>query len=406
MNVHLYLDKPQLEKSVVMLNLAFDGYRVKVSARKSVDTKLWDSRHECIKRSATHCSELNSYLSNLKSFATNVYYEKKAIGEKVTRDYIKTKLKQFFSNPNIDRNSPDFVTLYMNFIDERVESKIYKPSTISSYRIALKHLRDFLKVKNKKLYLEDIGIEFYNEFVRYLTVDLEMMENTWNGIIKPLKTFMNDALRKGLTSNTRFANEIKTYVKEGDSVALTEEDLGKLEKSQMPSRFLKDIKNLFLILVYTGMRISDLKNSKNENIDMNNGIITVNTLKTSEKVLIPIHSRLREILMEYELEGLPKNSIKYINRAIKKVGRIAGIDEPIEIVRNYGARRVEETKPKYEMLSSHTGRRTFITLSLKRGALPEDVMKISGHKNRDCFQKYVRISQNEPLNNIRNIWEK
>ena len=58
------------------------------------------------------------------------------------------------------------------------------------------------------------------------------------------------------------------------------------------------------------------------------------------------------------------------------------------------------------MVSSHTGRRTFVTISLKKGLIPEIVMKVSGHKSRESFERYVNITQQEAINKIKQVWDK
>lgn len=85
---------------------------------------------------------------------------------------------------------------------------------------------------------------------------------------------------------------------------------------------------------------------------------------------------------------------------------MAGIDENITIHTYEGNRKVGQTMPKYELVSSHCGSRTFCTLSLEQGMRPETVMKFSGHKTLLSFQKYIKIPMNVYKREMMEAWSK
>ena len=88
------------------------------------------------------------------------------------------------------------------------------------------------------------------------------------------------------------------------------------------------------------------------------------TQKTKDLIEIPLNDFALEILNKYFDKGLalPTISKEYSNKYLKELGRMANISELITITRYIGAERVEETKPKYELISNHMSRRTFVTL--------------------------------------------
>lgn len=58
-------------------------------------------------------------------------------------------------------------------------------------------------------------------------------------------------------------------------------------------------------------------------------------------------------------------------------------------------------KARWEMVSLHTARRTFITNVYLSGKFSvEFMMKLSGHKKYDTFKKYVRLSLDEYADDI------
>ena len=83
---------------------------------------------------------------------------------------------------------------------------------------------------------------------------------------------------------------------------------------------------------------------------------------------------------------------------------MAEIDTLIPTKSRNGKEKLEIMIPKYELISSHTARRTYITISLKLGVPPEMIMKITGHKDRVSFQKYVRFDLEESKKALRDVW--
>ena len=77
--------------------------------------------------------------------------------------------------------------------------------------------------------------------------------------------------------------------------------------------------------------------------------------------------------------------------ANERFAKIAGLDEPQRIVYFVGNQRYEEVHPKYEVLTSHCGRRTFIVNSLVLGIPAEVVMKWTGHNDYKSMKPYIRI---------------
>ena len=71
----------------------------------------------------------------------------------------------------------------------------------------------------------------------------------------------------------------------------------------------------------------------------------------------------------------------------------AGINDPVEIVRFKGSERVPIIYPKHQLISMHTGRKTFVTLSLEKGMSAEEVMAITGHSDYKSFKRYVKITE-------------
>ena len=80
-----------------------------------------------------------------------------------------------------------------------------------------------------------------------------------------------------------------------------------------------------------------------------------------------------------------------MNDHLKIMGSVIGIDDPIRIVYFIGNNRYEEVYPKYELLTTHCGRRTFIVNALFLGIAAEVVMSWTGHSDYESMKPYVAI---------------
>jgi integrase len=99
-------------------------------------------------------------------------------------------------------------------------------------------------------------------------------------------------------TNTKFMDAFKVPWKDAQTVSLTEKELDALMNVELDER-LDNVRNLFVIQILTGLRYSDLKNLKPENIDLENEIIKISMIKTEDSVIIPISTKLRGYLKKY-----------------------------------------------------------------------------------------------------------
>ena len=114
-----------------------------------------------------------------------------------------------------------------------------------------------------------------------------------------------------------------------------------------------------------------------------------------------MHWQVKEILKKYS-GYFPKIYEQKLNKRIKKVGKLAGIDESVSIYETKGRLKVKKRVPKYELIKTHTARRTGCTLMYKAGIPTIDIMKVSGHKTEREFLKYIKVSKKETAISLSN----
>ena len=128
-------------------------------------------------------------------------------------------------------------------------------------------------------------------------------------------------------------------------------------------------------------------------------------VKTGQPLDIPLSAISSFILARYEglIKPLPEMSNQKLNDYIKVLGQLAGINTPLEKIREYGSNSKSITKPKWQWLSSHTARKTFSSLTLEKGGAAQNVMSLTGHKKFASFKRYMNISRTEKQKTM-NLW--
>jgi len=262
-------------------------------------------------------------------------------------------------------------------------------------------LCEFEAWRGKRIEFKNIDLDFYFETQKYFLHEKQYSNNYFGHIIKVLKVFLNDATERGYNKNLTFrSKKFKRIKEETDSIYLTREEIDRIYHLNLSNqdKSLDEARDLFIIGCFTGLRFSDMsKLHSNHFIDKQ--YIHIKTKKTNETVIIPLHSYVKVIRGKYSREsdkGLPKAfSNPAMNKFIKELGKLAGIDQAITVTRTKGGQRYEVTKPKYEFIVTHTARRSFATNAFLAEIPSISIMKITGHKTERAFMSYIKISQED-----------
>lgn len=246
----------------------------------------------------------------------------------------------------------------------------------------------------KKLDFNNITIDFYHDFVRFLS-DEGYGRGTMGRFIKELKMFMKKSLEDGLHDNRQFEfSSFKGLRKESFSVYLTKSELDKIYNLDLPKGSEIDIaRDCFMVLCETALRISDYSKVDVSIRKSEDGtkLIYITQSKTGGQVVIPCSARLEEILNKYN-DKLPRLPDQYINKQIKIVARMCGIDEMQRWPEEQYGKRFEKTAHKWELITCHTGRRTACSLMYLAGIPTISIMQISGHKTERIFLNYIKVT--------------
>jgi integrase len=186
-------------------------------------------------------------------------------------------------------------------------------------------------------------------------------------------------------------------------MTLTAAEVAALEQLALPAGgYLDNARQLFLLACYTGLRFSDLVSIKAEHFL--GQVLRMTTQKTRETVTIPLRAEALTIVEQLLAGKVRPITNQKLNDYLKELGQLAAITAPVEVIRFRGGVRESTTVAKWERMGCHTGRRTFVTLSLERGLRPETIMKVTGHRGWKSFQRYVNVTSDTVEREFRLSW--
>jgi integrase len=344
---------------------------------------------------------LNTQLTKEGKFSIELLKE----SFKTYLDELNNRKKENTTGANTSFNSlSSFATHYVETI-----KSVKKNNTVLHNKQTLNLLNEFETSKRKKITFDRVNLDFYNDFIDFLTTNKRYSPNTIGKHIANIKLFMNEATERGF--NTKLDYKSKRFKVTGEtveSIYLTEDELIRVyDHDFSKNKRLDQTRDLFIIGCFTGLRFSDFSQLKIENI--NEDAIKVKTQKTGQTVVIPIHWTVKNILEKYEQTsiGLPRPlSNQKMNEYLKEIGAIVGINSEVLIDNTKGGLRVQKTVCKYDLITTHTARRSFATNLFKSGFSSIGIMKITGHKTEKSFMKYIKISNEENSDLLRLHWSK
>ncbi len=309
----------------------------------------------------------------------------------------KAKSKLLTLNEYVDQFIKEIQTGDRTYINYRGEHIRYSHGTIKTYKGFKVQFDLYQKSKRKKLDFDDINIDVYNDLIKFFSKK-DYTTNSIGKLIKTLKTILRAAHEEKLHSNTEYQRKgFKTLKTDVTEVYLNEKEIERLFKLKLSKdKKLDLVRDVFLVGCYTGLRFSDYSRIRPIHINGKEGVrvIEIITKKTGDKVIIPIRPELEQILSKYNYE-LPKTYEQLVNRNIKIICEMAKINEGIEIEKLKKGLTVKLEVPKYEMVKTHTARRSAATLMYKANIPTIDIMKITGHRSEKNLLKYIKVTKEE-----------
>ena len=280
-------------------------------------------------------------LDDLKAYIISEYNKSYLIGELVTKQWLDNKVNKFNNRPTHENDESVF---FIPFIDKYIEDSKTRINpdtglpinirTIRKYNTTSTRLKEFETKHNIKLKHIDIGLDFFTNFVSFLSIDGKYSKTTINKYISQVKMFCNEIKIKGYNYNPEYESR-RFYIKRGKTLDtyLNKDEINKIFELNIENQRQDKIRDLFIIGLWTGLRVSDFSEIERLKI-VDNNILISSTVKTEAPVKIPIHPQIKRTLNKRsgnlpEFDLTPKSLENVFNKEIKVICKNAGIDEEI-----------------------------------------------------------------------------
>lgn len=388
------------ENVPIRMAISYGGKRLMLNAGYRIDTAKWNEDKQRSKNNTTHsggttATEINNKLNTLEN-GINEYFKACEV-KKVTPTLAEVKAVFDRITKNKKENKETFFTAFDRFTLTVGRESDWDEDTYIKFGVIKRHLEGF----DKNLSFESLNADRMIDYLNHLRTKRDLRNTT---IVKNLG-FLKWFLRWGAKNNYPvnqgalvFTPKLKgTDGKIKKVIFLSLDELTHLYRFEIPvtKEYLDRVRDVFVFCCFSGLRYSDVYNLKKS--DDRGSYIEFVTQKTSESLKIETNKYSRAILDKYKDtpfrgdKALPVISNQKMNDYIKELGELAGIDTPESIVYYKGNRRIEETYPKYALLSTHCARKTFVTNLIYLGVSDHVIRQWTGHRDHKSFDVYHKI---------------
>lgn len=400
------------ENVPIRMRVNFASKRIEFTTGYRIDAAKWDADKQRVKNGCSN--KLKQSASEINASLLEYYTEIQSIFKRFeVEDVIPTpeQIKEAFNalhKPVSEEPKPkkealpcDFFQVFDDFVEDCGRQNNWTDSTFEKFAAVKNHLTNFR---------EGLTFEFFderglNDYVGYLRDVKEMRNSTIGKQLSFLKWFLRWAYKKSVHQNNAY-DSYKPKLKSTQKkiIFLTWNELNHLREFKIPSnkQALERVRDVFLFQCFTGLRYSDVFNLRRS--DIKGDHIEVTTVKTSDSLIIELNNHSKAILDKYKdvaFENdkvLPVITNQKMNDYLKELAEMAGIDEPVCQTYYKGNERIDDVTPKYALLGTHAGRRTFICNALALGIPPQVVMKWTGHSDYKAMKPYIDIADDIKAN--------
>lgn len=337
-------------------------------------------------------------LSDLETYLIDSFENEVDKNRPQQKQWLTDTIENFFIK---DKEQPTKLTKYIDFYIEARKNDI-KKHLIFKFSILKKRILELETEQKRQYEISEVNESFKNLFIDFYTKN-NYSQNYIKKQFSFLKQVCNHAKYNGLEVSPQL-DKLRIKGEKTPKIYLTLAELEQIEQTNFKSDELKATRDWLLISCYCGQRVSDFLRFTPEMIRTENGkhLIEFTQQKTDKKMTIPLHKKILDII-ESNGGKFPKRLLnqKY-NNYLKEVCKIAEVNEPIEGRKliNLGTekkpvyRYKTDVYPKYELISSHVGRRSFATNFY--GKIPTTfLIYITGHSTEAMFLNYIGKSNKD-----------
>ncbi|MFM7106034.1 MAG: phage integrase SAM-like domain-containing protein [Flavobacteriales bacterium] len=364
-----------------------------------VPVNKWNSEQGSIKNAKTaEMKELMVTMSNLKLRIEEAYLQADRNNIRVDKQWLMNVVSP---QKTVEDNSlPITLVEYFDYYISIKRSSAAKQS-VKKWSSVRQKIKAFEKSQKRVVLLKEVNEKFRIDFEDFCKRKQKLSANYFERVLTFIKTICKHAAQNNIDISPQL-HGLKAKKEAVHKIFLTREEIERLHVAHMPNEELENSKDWLVISCNTAQRISDFmhfqKSDLIELFDGNKAIqaIKIKQQKTGKLLEIPVFKMVKEILDKRNGEFPLSISDQRYNTNIKKICALVGIDEVV-----FGSKMDKKTKrlvkgyfPKYELVSSHIGRRSFATCQY--GHLPNThIMAYTGHSTEKQLLAYIGKPQAE-----------
>lgn len=384
-----------IQKSIYRAQWSYENRKV-IQLKKGTGNKQeFDIRYIL---NGDDCREINAELNELIVATQRI--ERRCVEDKITysaQDII-TALRQSRSPKCKKEVNNSVYDAYLLIGDKMGVTE----GTKKAYHSVMLKLVKYQKILRRVIEFKDLKMDFLNEFNNWMNIHENISSRTSAKYMADLKIILNKIVKiSKLSIDTSYRdyviNKVDTMI---EVVALTKEDYRKIKEVELSPK-LEKVRDVFLFLCNTGLRYSDAMRLDAEfELD---GFINLTTQKTKRLLEIPLVDEALKIFNRYKLlyGGLPKLGTSHFNKQLEKICLKAEISGKVVKTRHYGKGNHKTLiEDKYKRISSHTGRKTFISFAMDSKVPMTEIMAITGHNSPEMLASYDSINKARKTNTV------
>ncbi len=404
---------PNLPFTALTLIYSYKNRRIIMATGVTIPTKFWDAKARRVKssRDYPHHGNVNARLNEIERITVGLWLEYQAKMIVPSTDTFKAELSRRLDE--VEQEAPELLPFLEAITEERRKMK----KSVAAHTNLTHHLKGYQAARKKEVTFSDLSRQLVNDFTSYLFTQrtaegLSLADSYINKLLVTLRSIARQADERGVYSDSPILRikKMEVTAKKADNIYLNESELLQLFRLEIePGSRLDKVRDAFLIGAYTGLRFSDYTHIRPENFqDVQHGdkvvrCLVVTTKKTKKRVTIPaVHHVLVAILERngwssprWGNRGKDAISNQKLNTYLKELGKIAGFTSSIEVNEFRAGGHEKKVMEKWELLTTHTARRSFATNAFKAGVPVKNIMEFTGHATVAQFMDYIKATSEE-----------
>jgi len=403
-----FLYRSLKDKSCLNLRLLFrfngNDHVIATSTNLEVSKDYWKNKHKLKVKDISVINkqiEINTEINKITNHILKAF-EQSGASDLLNKQWLDKQLNSYYNrNTKIKTIPKDIVRFIEYYVEQRLNE--VKPASITKFKVVKHKLQRLENHIGRSIFINEINEEFKELFVNYCKGE-NYSQNTMQRELNIIKMFCKFAKYKGVDVHIELEG-LKLNKEKTEKIYLSLKEIDQIEAAQIDKPYLINARDWLIISCFTGQRISDFMRFNKEMIRVEDSktLLEFDQQKTGKIMTIPLHSKVTSILKKYNGDFPKRISDQRYNDYLKEVCKIAKLHQKIQGKKQINTskdplerkvRRVEGMYPKYELVTSHIGRRSFATNHY--GKIPTSyLIYVTGHSSEEMFLNYIGKSNKD-----------